>query len=86
MTHPIEKYVDLENNPYLIARITVNQIKEDFILDVDIIYRESHKIFKHIDSIFNIQSSEEAIILGVQRLRKFLDDIEKDQNTNNNCH
>lgn len=76
---PIEKYIDLENNPYLMGRITIHQVKEDFHAEVDIIHRESHKIFKHVDIIYRQYSSEEALIVGVQRLRSFLEKIEQVQ-------
>jgi hypothetical protein len=73
---PLEKYIDLENNPYLLGRVTVHQVKDLFHAEVDIIHRESHKIFKHVDIIYHQQSSEEAFIVGVQRLRLFLDQVE----------
>ena len=73
----LEKYLELENNPYLLGRITVHQVKEDFHAEVDIIHKESHKIFKHVDIIYHQQSSEEAIISGIQRLRLFLDKVEQ---------
>lgn len=76
---PQEKYIELENNPYLMGRITIHQVKEDFHAEVDIIHRESHKIFKHVDIIYRQQSSEEALISGVQRLRTFLEKIEQEQ-------
>lgn len=76
---PIEKYIDLENNPYLMGRITIHQVKEEFHAEVDIIHRESHKIFKHVDIVYRQYSSEEALIVGVQRLRNFLEKIEKEQ-------
>jgi hypothetical protein len=79
---PIEKYIDLENNPYLMGRITIHQVKEEFHAEVDIIHRESHKIFKHVDVIYRQNSSEEALIVGVQRLRKFLEKVEQDQAKN----
>lgn len=74
---PQEKYIDLENNPYLMGRVTIHHVKDDYHAEVDIIHRESHKIFKHVDIIYNQYSSEEALISGVQRLRLFLDKIEK---------
>ena len=74
---PQEKYIDLENNPYLFGRITVHQVKSDFHAEVDIIHRESHKIFKHVDIVYHQYSAEEAVIVGVQRLRQFLEAIEK---------
>lgn len=75
--YPQEKYFDLENNPYLLGRITIHQVKQEYHAEVDIINRESHKIFKHVDIIYNQHSSEEALILGVQRLRLFLDKVQK---------
>lgn len=76
---PLEKYIDLENNPYLMGRITIHHVKEDFHAEVDIIHRESHKIFKHVDIVYRQNSSEEALIVGVQRLRTFLEQIEREQ-------
>jgi hypothetical protein len=75
--YPVEKYIELENNPYLLGRITLNQVKEEFSAEVDIIHRESHKIFRHVDIIYRQLSAEEALILGVQRLRTFLEAIER---------
>jgi hypothetical protein len=80
---PLEKYIDLENNPYLLGRVTVHQVKDLFHAEVDIIHRESHKIFKHVDIIYHQQSSEEALIVGVQRLRLFLDQVEYKSQKNN---
>jgi hypothetical protein len=74
--YPKEKYIELENNPYLLGRITVHLVKEDYHVEVDIIHKESHKIFKHVDIIYHQHSDEEAVILGVQRLRKFLELVE----------
>jgi hypothetical protein len=75
---PLEKYIELENNPYLLGRITIHQLKDDFHAEVDIIHRESHKIFKHVEIIYRQYSSEEALITGVQRLRMFLEKIEQE--------
>lgn len=79
---PVEKYIDLENNPYLVGRIIIYQVKEEFHAEVDIIHRESHKIFKHVDIIYRQYTSEEALIVGVQRLRLFLEKIELEQAKN----
>jgi hypothetical protein len=74
---PQEKYIELENNPYLLGRITLHQVKADYHAEVDIIHKESHKIFKHVDIVYQQYSAEEALIVGVQRLRQFLEAIEK---------
>ena len=79
---PQEKYIDLENNPYLLGRVVLHQVKDQYHAEVDIIYKESHKIFKHVDIIYNQFSSDEALIVGVKRLRLFLDKVEKEAQKN----
>ena len=74
---PAEKYIDLENNPYLLGRVTVHHVKDEFHAEVDIIHKESHKIFKHVDIIYQQLTAEEAFIIGVQRLRLFLDMVQR---------
>lgn len=89
-SYPVEKYIELENNPYLLGRIIVTQVKDSYHAEIDIVHKESHKIFKHIAILYNQSSGEEALITGVQRMRQFLEDIEKKQETpgpkNDNLH
>lgn len=75
-----EKYIELENNPYLLGRLTVHEVRGLFHVEVDIIHQESHKIFKHIDIIYNQSNAHEAFLTGVQRLRIFLTQIEGKRN------
>lgn len=77
--YPLEKYVDLENNPYLLGRITVHHVKEEYHVEIDIIHKESHKIFRHVDIIYRQSGPDEAVITGVQRLRNYLERIEREQ-------
>jgi hypothetical protein len=83
---PQEKYIELENNPYLLGRITLHQVKTDFHAEVDIIYKESHKIFKHIEIIYHQYSAEEALIVGVQKLRQFLEAVENQTDDQDKGH
>ena len=76
---PLENYIDLENNPYLLGRITVHQLAKEYHAEVDIIHKESHKIFKHIAIIYRLNSAEEAVLSGVQKLRRFLIALENEQ-------
>ncbi len=73
---PQEKYIELENNPYLLGRVVIHHVKNDYHCEIDIIHKESHKIFRHVEIVYNQQSSEEALITGVQRLRVFLERVE----------
>jgi hypothetical protein len=77
--YPKEHYIELENNPYLMGRIAINHIKDDFVAEVDIIHKESHKIYHHVDILYHGYSAEEALISGIQRLRRFFEEIEKQQ-------
>jgi len=83
---PKEKYIDLENNPYLLGRITVHFVKSEYHVEIDIIHRESHKIFKHVDIVYRQPSAEEATITGIQRLRRFLDEVEQTQTKSDDKH
>jgi hypothetical protein len=74
---PNEKYIELENNPYLLGRISVHHVKDLYHAEIDIIHKESHKIFKHVDIVYQQHTAEEALIIGIQRLRQFLEKIEK---------
>lgn len=76
---PLEKYIELENNPYFLGRVTVHHVKEDYHVEIDIIHKETHKIFRHVDIIYNQYGPEEAIITGVQKLRNYLERIEREQ-------
>lgn len=76
---PTEKYIELENNPYLLGRISIHVVREAYHAEVDIIHKESHKIFKHVDIVYHQLSAEEALIVGVQRLRRFLEKVEQEQ-------
>lgn len=81
--YPKEHYIELENNPYLMGRVTINHIKDDFVAEVDIIHKESHKIYRHVDILYSGYTGEEALISGIQRLRRFLEEVEKLQTQQN---
>lgn len=74
--YPVEKYIELDNNPYLLGRIALNEVQSQFMAEIDIIYKESHKIFMHVGIIFNQPGHEEAFIMAVQKLREFLEKLE----------
>ncbi len=83
---PQEKYIDLENNPYLLGRVIIYHVRDEFHAEVDIIHRESHKIFKHVDILYQQHSSEEALNSGIQRLRLFLDKTQQAAAPNSKDH
>ena len=69
--YPQDYFVKIENEEHHIGRITVNKAK-NFNIEIDIVQKDSKKIFKHVDMLFDIDDKTEAIDSGVQVLAKFL--------------
>jgi hypothetical protein len=72
---PQEYYVDISNNDSLLGRVSVNKIKSHFSCEVDIVFKESRKIFKHIGQGFDYEDKTEAIDQGVMKLSSFLSSV-----------
>jgi hypothetical protein len=69
---PIEKYIPLENEPYFLGRITVNALSDKKMVEVDIIQKESHRIFKHLLTFTTNEDVNEAFELGLIEFKKCL--------------
>lgn len=77
---PQEYFVKLEGENYKIGRIVILFSKNlnseiEYNSEVDIVGKESRKIWAHVDSLYGLPSKEEAIEAGVQRLADFLKSI-----------
>lgn len=70
--YPQEFYINLENNENLQGRISVNLISQKFCYEVDIVFRESKKIFKHVGREYDFEDEKDAVDHGVMYLSKFL--------------
>ena len=66
---PQEKLVEFENDPFFLGRISVFPVKNKFHAEIDIIQKESVKIYKHIGSLYNLDTVEDAFELGFRELR-----------------
>lgn len=69
---PKELFFPLENEPYFLGRLTINQILEEYSVEIDIVNTESKKIFYHVDMLFRRQNYEDAVQEGIDCLSKFL--------------
>lgn len=69
---PKEFFVDIPGADYLVARITLNKMKADFMVEIDVIMRESGKIWTHAGSLYKIQGETEAVDRAVQFLADYL--------------
>ncbi len=68
--YPKEYFVPLSNEPYFLGRIIVNKMKSGFQLDIDIVNKETLKIYHHLGQLFGEESEEEAIRKAVQKISK----------------
>ena len=69
---PKEFFVDIPGADYLVARITLHKMKQDFMSEIDVIMRESGKIWTHAGSLYKLSDEGEAIDRSVQFLADYL--------------
>ena len=74
---PQEYFINIEGENYKVGRIVVLISKkidstEEFVSEIDIVGKDSKKIWMHVDSLYGLPSKEEAIEASVQRLANFL--------------
>ncbi len=77
--YPKEHLLDLENNPYYVGRLTLVKLKKDFSVDIDIVFKDGHKIFYHVETLFNFPEEREALESGIQKLSEFVRGKKKGQ-------
>jgi hypothetical protein len=70
--YPQDYFLVLQNDPYREGRITVNRLESRFTVEIDIVQKESRKIYRHVDILYHFADEQEAIDAGVQRLSQFL--------------
>lgn len=76
-TFPCDYYIPLTNDTFREGRITVNRLSDHFYLEVDIVQKDSRKIFYHI-GVFDCPKEldfQEALDYGHQKMAHFLRSI-----------
>ena len=74
---PQEFFLKIEGHDHLLGRILIHashefEIGEVFNAEIDIVQRDSKKIWLHVGYLFKLNSQEEAIELSVQKIAHFL--------------
>lgn len=69
---PQEFFIELIGDPHLEGRLTVNQIRQGYSVEVDLVFFESKKIFRHLTILYGLESSTEAMDQGTQFLSSYL--------------
>lgn len=75
--YPKDYFVEFGGDDFLMGRITIFEISNKYNVDIDIVQKESGKIFKHVHSLYDQDDHREAIDLSVYHLKKFLDEQSK---------
>lgn len=66
---PLERIVPFENDSYFAGRLTVHQLKKSYHVEVDIIQKESFKIYRHIGILYNFDDPSDALEMGYRELK-----------------
>ncbi len=69
---PFEAFVNLEKEPYFVGRIVVNSHGDSFSAEIDIVNKESKKIYHHVGNLYNFTEASEALENAYQHLSNFL--------------
>ena len=70
---PQEHLVELKGlSDVLVGRITVYKNEHKYNLEIDIIQKESGKIYNHVDSLFGLEDVKDALASSIQILSDFL--------------
>lgn len=69
---PAEYFVKLEGNDFLLGRLSINQMNRSYWVEIDIVQKESKKIWAHVGDLHGISDVDEAIVSAVQKLSEFL--------------
>lgn len=69
---PAEFFVKLEGNEFLLGRLSINKMKASYWVEIDIVQKESKKIYAHVGNVYDISELDEAVDRSVQTLSDFL--------------
>jgi hypothetical protein len=69
---PQEFFVPLTGEHFFEGRLTVNLLGQKYCVEIDLIQSESKKIWKHLTILYGLESKQEAIDHGMQKLAEML--------------
>jgi hypothetical protein len=72
-----EYFIPIENEDFRIGRLSVLPQKSGLMVGVDIIQKDSKKIFYHVKTCYHCEDLQDAISQGRQALFEFLNSPRK---------
>lgn len=72
---PAEFFIRLEGQEFLLGRLSINKMNQSYWVEIDIVQKESKKIWAHIGNHYGISELDEAIDISVQSLSDYFKKI-----------
>ncbi len=69
---PCEYFLKLEGQDFLLGRLSINKMNTSFWVEIDIVTKDSKKIYAHVGNLYNLTDLDEAITNSVQMLSAFV--------------
>jgi hypothetical protein len=70
--YPLEYFIEIEGQSFLIGRLTIHLMDKGFWVSVDIVQNESKKIWAHAGDLYGINDLDEVTYCAVQLLADYL--------------
>ena len=70
--YPKYFFVKLEQEQYQEGRLTLNFLNDSYSVEIDIVQKDSHKIYHHVDILYGFDGPQEAIDTAIQKLSHYL--------------
>jgi hypothetical protein len=74
---PAEYFVELVGEDFLVGRLSINKMNHNFWVEVDIVQKESKKIWAHVGDVHGVSELDEATYQSVQLLSDYIKKIKE---------
>jgi len=68
---PAEFFIKIEGQEFLLGRLSINKMNTSFWVEIDIVQKESKKIWVHVTDLYGIRELDEAVDRSVQALSDY---------------
>ena len=74
---PAEYFIKLEGQDFLLGRLSINKMNSSYWVEIDIVTKESKKIYAHVGNLYNSTDIDEAITSSVQMLSNYVSKVKQ---------
>lgn len=69
---PAEYFIKLDGQDFLLGRLSINKMNSSYWVEIDIVTKESKKIYAHVGNLYNTADLDEAVNRSVEMLAKYV--------------